>query len=713
MKQVLLKTGTIKLEEVPSPVVGASNILVRVSYSCLSVGTESTSMASMTEPLYKRALKQPKKVKRAVQMVREQGLISTVNKIRNTLTSGQPTGYSASGIIIAIGCQVDGFKIGDRVTCAGAGVANHAEIINVPVNLAVRVPEGVPLLDASTVTMGAIAMQGVRRAAPTLGEHIVVVGLGLLGQLTVQLLKANGCQVIGIDIDSSRLEIARSCGMDMGINPLTDEQVSQVAWMTGGLFADAVIVTAASTSNDIISLAMRVCRKKGRVVLVGDVGLDLKREDFYRKELDFFISTSYGPGRYDPNYEDQGHDYPLPYVRWTENRNMAAYLQLLADGKVMLTPLGPEVFDLSEAETVYSRLAQETPKPLLAFLRYSENLDHDVTHHLVLNLPIKKPSEKIRVALIGAGNFAQEMHLPNIAKIRNRYEIRWVISRTGSHAKAVALQYNAAFAGTDYQEMLGDPDVDLVLIATRHDTHASIALDALNAGKHVLVEKPLALYDDELAAIELFYSTPGAMKPFLMTGFNRRYSPPISYIKNLVQKRIGPMMISYRMNAGYLPPDHWVHGPSGGGRNIGEACHIYDLFAFLTGSKPVSFNVSSIDAPAGGARPNENFVTTITYSDGSLATLLYTALGCAEHSKERMDIYVNGKVISLDDYRLVSIDGGNCKEWSASMSQKGQFEELIALADTIEKGICDQSVIKEQFVSTRLSFLIEQQLHAS
>ncbi|MDH1109239.1 bi-domain-containing oxidoreductase [Pseudomonas otitidis] len=712
MKQLLLKQGAARLEDVPAPLVGSKHVLVHVQFSCVSVGTEAASVVSAAEPLYKRALKHPEKIRRAFDMVREQGLARTIERVRGTLSAGQPTGYSAAGTVVAVGDLVEGFKVGDRVACAGAGIANHAEFINVPVNLVVTVPAELPSQHAATVTLGAIALQGVRRTAPTLGETIMVVGLGVLGQLAVQLFKANGCRVIGVDPDPRRLEVARRCGMDLGVDPIQDDQVSRVAWMTDGLGADAVVVTAASASSDLISLAMRACRKKGRVVLVGDVGLDLKREDFYRKELDFLISTSYGPGRYDPNYEEEGQDYPLAYVRWTENRNMAAYLELLEQGKVDLQALSPEIVDLAEAEALYARLAKGQPRPLLALLRYPVDVPQEREHSLMLRQPARGDG-RIRVAVIGAGGFAQGMHLPNLVRLRERYEIRWIVSRTGSTAKAAATQFGASFAGTDYCEALADPDVDLVLIATRHHLHGVMAREALEAGKHVLIEKPLALLEDEIAAIEAFYANAGACpRPLLMTGFNRRHSPGIVQLKAMLGQRSAPMMISYRMNAGYLSPDHWVHGPEGGGRNIGEACHIYDLFAFLTDAEPISVEATAIGASAGGIRGNENFTATIRYSDGSVASLLYTSLGAASHPKERMDIYTDGKVLSLDDYRTVSVSGDSARSWTSPMPQKGQYEELVALADAIGSGVIDERNIRSQLATTRLALAIEKQLQS-
>jgi predicted dehydrogenase/threonine dehydrogenase-like Zn-dependent dehydrogenase len=706
MKQVLLRGGGATVEEVPAPGVGDRNILVRVHCSCISVGTESAGMAAAAVPLYKRAIRQPENVRLALQMVREQGVGRTIKRIRGMLAAGQPTGYSAAGEVTAVGPEVQGFAVGDRVACAGAGIANHAEYIDVPVNLAVPVPAGLSFEDACTVTLGAIALQGVRRTTPTLGETVLVVGLGILGQLTVQMLKANGCRVLGVDPDADRVQTALALGLDRGFSPSRDDVVTQVQWLTDGLGCDAAVVTAASSGSEIISQAMQACRKKGRVVLVGDVGLDLKREDFYKKELDFLVSTSYGPGRYDPHYEEGGQDYPLPYVRWTENRNMAAYLALLADGAVKLAPLRPVVFDIAQAQAAYQRLNDGIDKPLLALLRYPAR--QDAAQRSVRLSTAAVHTGKVRVALVGAGGFAQGVHLPNLVKMRDRFELRWIQSRTGASAKAVAKQYEVPFAGTDFEEVLADPHVDLVMIATRHHLHADLALRALRAGKHVFVEKPLALNEAELLSIEAFYAQgDDGGQPLLMTGFNRRFSPPVQRIKQLLEHRSGPMMISYRMNAGFLPPEHWVHGPEGGGRNIGEACHIYDLFNFLTGSEPVDVQAVAIHHAVGGTRRNENFSATVSFADGSVANLMYTSFGAKEHPKESMDVFFDGKVIVLDDYRKVLVSGSRASGWAAAASQKGQYEQLVALAQSLKGGKPWPVDLASQLATMRVAFRVE------
>lgn len=706
MKQVLIKGGEVVVEEVPAPKVSPKNILVAVTCSCVSVGTEIASVKMSGLPLYRRALKQPENVKRVLEMVRDQGIKRTLDRVRGKLSAGAPTGYSASGVVISTGAAVEGFSVGDRVACAGAGIANHAEIISVPVNLAVKVPDEVSDQDASTVTLGAIAMQGVRRAAPTLGETIAVIGLGILGQLTTQLLKANGCRVIGTDIEPRKMDIALSHGMDATVGGETDF-VEGVIRLTDGYGADAVIITAATASDEVVSLAMRATRKKGRVVLVGDVGLNLRRSDFYSKELDFLISTSYGPGRYDPVYEEEGNDYPIAYVRWTENRNMEAYLNLVACGKLHVNDLPSETYPVDNAEKAYAKLKGAGDKPLLVFLTYPADPQKQEFITRRVDMPAKRvPSGIIRVGLAGAGSFAQAVHLPNMVKLRNKITLHAVMSRTGANAKAVAKQYEASYATTDYSEILSDPDVDLVMITTRHNLHGQMVIEALRAGKHVFVEKPLAMSRQELDAIAAFYDENGTGQ-LLMTGFNRRFSPAIQRAKSLLQQRSTPIIVNYRMNAGFIPSDHWVHGEEGGGRNIGEGCHIYDLFDFLTDADVESIEAAAITPSGKQWRKNDNFVAIIKYTDGSVCTLTYTALGSRDYPKEMMEIYADGLVIEMNDYRLLEVAGSKAKGWSSSTMQKGQMEEMIALVECISTGGSWPISLIEQLRATQISFDVE------
>ena len=664
-------------------------------------------------PLYRRALKQPENVRRVVQMIKDEGLKHTMDRVRGKLAFGSATGYSAAGEVIAIGSDVTGFRVGDRVACAGAGVANHAEFIDVPVNLAVKVPPQVGLDIASTVTLGAIAMQGVRRANPTLGESCVVIGLGLLGQLCAQMLRANGCKVFGVDIDAHRLAIAAASGIHHPMNPSDGDYVAAVHRLTDGFGADAVVICAASGSDDIVSKAMQCCRRKGRVVLVGDVGLHLQRSDFYQKELDFLISTSYGPGRYDPGYEEGGADYPISHVRWTENRNMQAYLDLVASERVSFGNFPPAVFALDKANEAYASVSGSTRNSLVALLKYREDAAAD--RSMALPSAAQASRGPIGVTLVGAGGFAQGMHLPNLRKLKDRFSLRGVVSRTGANAKAVGQQFGAAFAGTDFKAAIDDRDTSLILIATRHHLHGSMVLEALRAGKNVLVEKPLALREAELDAIESFYAQRAEQPaPLLMTGFNRRFSPAMKQAKQWLAARSTPLIVNYRMNAGFIPSNHWVHGEEGGGRNLGEACHIYDLFAFLTAASPVRVTAECMSAAGRQWSANDNFIATIAYSDGSLCSLTYTSLGTKEFPKERMEIFCDGTVIELDDYRSLKMTGRKAAAWSAAAPAKGQFQELEDLAAWFRDPSAPWPIsLTDQIAASRVALEVERQLKSN
>jgi predicted dehydrogenase/threonine dehydrogenase-like Zn-dependent dehydrogenase len=708
LKQILIKAGGVVVEKVPAPQVSSKSILVKVSSSCVSVGTEMTGVKGSGQPLYRRALQQPEKVKQALEMVKQRGLKNTTDFLRSKKHQESPTGYSAAGEIVAIGDDVEGFSLGQHVACAGAGIANHAEIIDVPVNLAVKMPESLSFYLASTVTLGAIAMQGVRRTNPTLGETIVVVGLGILGQITVQLLTANGCRVIGIDIDPDRINTAIDNGMHYGIDPAAENYVERVHLLTENFGADAVIVTAAAKSNEIISEAMQTCRKKGRVVLVGDVGLDLKREDFYAKELDFFISTSYGPGRYDPVYEQGGNDYPLPYVRWTENRNMEEFLKLLSEKKITLENMYEKPYPVENAAEAYNALKNAVKKPLLVLLAYSANEDAFINKVIVRHA--NKKNGLVNVALAGAGGFAQSAHLPNMAKLSKKYQLHAVMSRTGANAKYIAKQYNAEYATSSYEELLKDESVDLVFVTTRHNLHAKMVLQALKSGKNVFVEKPLALRSDELDMIEEFYKA-SKQPPVLMTGFNRRFSPALQRAKSALKNCTTPLIVNYRMNAGYIPLDVWVHGNEGGGRNIGEACHIYDLFNYLTDAEVETIHASAVTPKGKQWTKNDNFVATVKYTDGSVCTLTYTAMGNKSESKEKMEIYFDGKVITMDDYQSLTVAGSKGLNWNSKIMQKGLLEEIDSLADSILSANEWPISLEQQIQATRTSFEVERQIN--
>lgn len=684
MKQVLIGRDGITVQEVAAPTLEPGHVLVRVSRSCISVGTEMSGVRASNLPLWKRAMQRPDQVRRIVEMVCTQGVDRTLAAVRGKIDALHPVGYSAVGQVVAVGEGVEGVAIGDRVACAGSQSAFHAGIVRVPRNLIALVPEGVDDDAAATVTLGAIALQGLRRAAPTLGETVVVVGLGLLGQLTVQLLKASGCRVIGADLDPARNRLALELGLDAALAPEDEQSAAQVARLTDGVGADAVIVTAASASQELLNTAFRMCRRKGRVVLVGDVPMTIDRGEVYAKELDFLISTSYGPGRYDRTFEERGLDYPVGYVRWTETRNMQAYLGLLAAGRVRVAPMIGATYNVTEAPCAYAAL-MGAERPLALLLAYPQDPAPE---------PRRAPNPRarpvrdgaVRLGVIGPGGFAQGTLLPIVQSLPDLYAVRAVVARSGHTAHSVARQTGAAYSGTEVAELLADPEIDAVMIATRHDSHGALALQALQAGKHVFVEKPLALTRVELDAIETFYAAANGHGPVLLTGFNRRFSRYVATMASAVADRAGPLIVNYRVNAGHIPPDDWVHGPEGGGRNRGEACHFYDVMTALIGARAVSVQAQAIRPAGGHYLATDNFVATIGFADGSVGTLTYTALGAAGYPKERFEIFCDGKVYAVDDYKAFQAAGARLRGPSSTRPDKGHREELQAFGRAVRDG---------------------------
>jgi predicted dehydrogenase/threonine dehydrogenase-like Zn-dependent dehydrogenase len=685
---------------------------VRVSWSCVSPGTELASAAdTSTGGVLDRLRRDPAKVRKALNILQTGGLRSFSAIARERLTRSSPSGYSCAGTVLETGPAVELFATGERVACAGDQYARHAELVAVPVNLAVRIPDGVTMPDASTVALGAIAMQGVRRAQPSVGERIGVIGLGFLGQLTVQILKASGCVVFGWDLDPARIAQSKALGLDAGAER-EDDVVNAVQRFSEGYGLDAVLITAATKSNEPLYLAMQMARRKGRVVVVGDVGLTVRRDLIYAKELDLLISTSYGPGRYDPTYEEEGVDYPYAYVRWTENRNMQAYLELIASGRIGLSSLINRRMSVSQAGEAYRALKEENPRPYTVLLEYPNTNEARVGRQITLKPPVPVKAGRIRLAILGAGSFARGVHVPNLQRLNDRFQIEAVATRQGATALATARQLGARIAATDYKEVLGDPAVDAVLIATRHHLHAKMVEEALRSGKHVFVEKPLAITEEELESLdrvvyELHNSPSGC--PVVFVGFNRRYSPYAVRLRELIERRSTPINLGYRMNAGYLPPEHWVHGPEGGGRVLGEACHILDLFRFLTGSSAVEVCATGIRSPRRDVVPTDNFSATIRYGEGSVCTLLYTAQGGKELPKEFLEMHVDGRSFLLDDYKSLT-SFGTAAQIRTKTQEKGHCEELIAFHKMVTGALDRQAIWAEALEVTRTAFKIDRQL---
>lgn len=710
MKQVLLRRGKIFVEDVPAPLVGKGNILVEVGYSLISTGTEVEGIRRSGEPLVRKAAEHPERFKELIGILTERGVKKTLSFVGSKINAGQALGYSCSGIAIQVGEEVEGIKPGDRVACAGAGKANHAEIVLVPENLVVRVPDGCGLEDAASVALGSIAMQGVRRAGSSLGEIVAVIGLGLLGQITVQLLKSAGCRTIGFDILAERVELAEELGLDRGFTVPEEDAIGQVLHLTDAHGVDATIITAAAPGdNDIIRLAAEITRKKGKIVVVGDVGLGLRRSPLYEKEMDVLISSSYGPGRYDDNYETKGVDYPYAYVRWTEKRNMAEYLQLLAESKLDFRRLVWRTYPFEQAPEAYRALRDSDEKPLAILLDF--HLDEAETNakiktRLEITPGVKAGNRPINVAVIGAGGFAKSVHLPNLQKLSDLYRIRAIGTATGVNAKEAAKQFGAVYCSTDYREILADDEVDMVIICTRHNLHSRISEEAARAGKAIYSEKPMALNQVELEELVNALSDTGV--PFTV-GFNRRFSPAARMSREIVRFRINPLTVIYSVNAGFIPPENWVHGEEGGGRIVGEACHMFDIFNYLTGSEIASFDVSAISPATENISARDNFAATLKYADGSVCTLIYTALGAPELPKERIEIYCDNRTLVIDDFKELSVYGGKGGGWKGPQD-KGHMKAL----ESFGRSICNREgpiiPLEELVRATEISFLVDREV---
>jgi predicted dehydrogenase/threonine dehydrogenase-like Zn-dependent dehydrogenase len=711
MKQAIIKKGKVLTEDIPAPLVSDGALLIKVVNSCISAGTEMVSVSSSGTPVIQRVLKQPEKVAKILKMARSEGIMKIYRQVKGEIDAGLPVGYSVSGVVIAVGKGVDEFRVGDRVAAAGGGLAYHAEYVDVPVNLVVKIPGKLSYRESSSVALGAIALHGVRRAGLELGEYCVVMGTGILGLITVQLLAASGVRVLAIDLDDKRLELAGQMGAELVLNPTKEDPVGKVVNFSGVLGADAVIFTASTSSNEPLSQAFRMCRRKGKVVLVGVSGMQIDRKDIYPKEIDFIISTSYGPGRYDQDYERKGMDYPYAYVRWTEGRNLSEYLRLIESGRINLQAMISREYGIEQVKTAFESLEDPGNKPLMVLLDYGapdealfESYREQERLVPVSIQPVKK--DVINVALIGAGSFARNMHLPHLGKLDHQYKLYAVADISGPTAKTTAEQFRASYATTDPEELFKDEKVDLVLICTRHDSHGGLVLSALKNEKHVFVEKPLAISTKELDEIEAFYQEGTVDKnPLLMVGFNRRFSPYASKIKSVIEKRVGPAFIKYDMNAGYISPDHWVH--ENGGRIVGEACHIIDLFHYLLGERVKSVSFESTTPSSGKFTGSDNKSMVFSFTDGSVATLGYFALGSKDYPKEHMQVHFDERSIIMKDYLSMKGYGIKSVNMNTSRPSKGHFEELKAFYDALKQPSQGWPIsLHDMLDTTRLTFLI-------
>ena len=679
MKQVQqnLQSGVTEVVDTPVPALAAKSLLIATTHSLVSVGTEKMLVDFGRGNLVQKARQQPDKVKQAFDKVRTDGLMPTVAAIQNKLDTPLTLGYCNVGRLIEQDSNLTGFTVGDRIASNG----KHAGVVCVPHTLCAKIPDNVDDESATFTVMGAIALQGMRLTNPTLGETVVVTGLGLIGLLAVQLLRANGCRVLGIDFDPEKLALAEQFGAETVNLNAGQDPVAQAELLTAGRGVDAVLITASTKSNEPMSQAAQMCRKRGRVVLVGVVGLELSRADFYEKEISFQVSCSYGPGRYDTNYEQQGNDYPVGFVRWTEQRNFEAILQLMSSGSLNVEPLISHRFKLEDAPAAYELVSSGNPLGVL--LQYPQEVVTQDSRTIALNSDPVTRAGKAVIGFIGAGNYASSVLVPAFANTSAR--LRTIASATGTSSVHVGNKHGFELATTDASELQADPDITAVVITTRHNSHTKWVVSALRAGKHVFVEKPLALTAAELAEITQVYEEQSRepSQPLLMVGFNRRYAPQVTTARRLLEQANQPATMIMTVNAGSIPTDHWTQDLAvGGGRILGEACHFVDLMRHLAGHPITDVKSTLMDSA------NADTATiTLSFANGSMGTLHYLANGNKAIPKERLEIYCGGAVLQLDNFRSMKGYGWkNFRTQRLPRQDKGQKHCAKAFVEAIETG---------------------------
>ena len=706
MKQVLqnLKNGSTEVAEVPAPRAARGQLLIRTTRTLVSAGTERMMVDFGKASLIDKARQQPDKVRMVLDKISTDGLMPTIAAVRNKLDQPLAMGYCNVGEVVEVGAGVTGYAVGDRVASNG----KHAELVAVPVNLCAKVPDAVPDEAAAFTVLGSIALQGIRLAQPTLGETVVVTGLGLIGLVTVQLLRAQGCRVLGLDFDADKLALARRFGAEVVDLKSGADPVAAALEYSRGRGVDAVIVTASTKSSEPMHQAALMCRKRGRIVLVGVTGLELSRADFFEKELSFQVSCSYGPGRYDPNYEDKGQDYPVGFVRWTEQRNFEAVLDMLAEGRLDVAALVSHRFGIAEAERAYAVVGGSEPS-LGIVLRFADpGTEATAPVRTVSLVPagaatIAKVDGTPSVSVIGAGNYAGAVLIPAFKATGAR--LARIASAGGASSVHLGRKFGFAEATTDIAALLTDPGADAVVISTRHDTHADYVLRALAAGKHVFVEKPLALTQGEIDHIEA--AARAAPKQLLMVGFNRRFAPQIVKTRQLLAGAPGAKTLVMTVNAGAIPVAHWTQDRTvGGGRLVGEGCHFVDLLRFLVGAPIKSFQVARM----AGATPDTASVT-LRFEDGSLGTLLYLANGSKAFPKERLEVFAAGRVLQLDNFRrLIGFGWPGFTKMNLWRQDKGQTACTAAFVAALKSGGASPIPLGELVEVSRISIQIEEAL---
>lgn len=681
MKQLLqnLRDGKAVVEEVPVPAPRPGMALVRTAASLVSAGTERMVVSFAEKGLVGKARSRPDLVRQVLEKARREGLVTTVQAAFDRLDQPMALGYSSAGTIVTLGEGMHGFQVGQRVACAGGGYAVHAEYNLVPRNLLTPLPEGVDFEAGAFTTLGAIALHGFRLAEPGLGETVAVIGMGLLGLLAGQIAAAAGCRVLGIDVDPARVELAASLGLQASARP---EAEGAATAFTAGRGFDVVLICADTASNDPIVLAGAIARDRGKVVATGAVGLEFPRKTYYEKELSFINSRSYGPGRYDSSYEEGGLDYPIGYVRWTEGRNFEAVVELLAGGRLAVAPLVTHRFPIERAAEAYQVITGKTGESFLGVLLTYPDQEGAREPRMHVRPRGTLQAGPCSLGVVGAGLFANATLLPAIRKVKG-VRLVGIASSGGAHAAHAARKFGFAYAASDEDQIFQDEDINTVAILTRHDSHAQLALKGLAAGKHMFVEKPLALDRDQLAAVRAALAVEGC--PLLTVGFNRRFAPLARKLAGHFAGRAEPLFAHYRINAGHIPLGHWTHHPGqGGGRLLGEGCHFVDFLSFLAGGPPVSVRAQAL--PDGGRYHEDNFSLTMTFTDGSLGVVDYLANGDRSFPKERVEVFCGGRIAVLDDFRRLELVHSGRRRTFRSPQDKGWVDEWVAFSQAIEKG---------------------------
>jgi predicted dehydrogenase/NADPH:quinone reductase-like Zn-dependent oxidoreductase len=710
MKQVFqdARSAEISVLEVPVPKLLAGCVLVHTAASLVSAGTERASSEFASKNLLEKARMRPDLVREVLSKISRDGLLATVSTVRSRLDQPTALGYSSAGTVVAVGEGVADISPGNRVACAGAGHAVHAEFACVPRLLVARIPsETVSFDEAAFTTLGAVALHGVRIADAKLGDIVAVIGLGLLGQLTVQILKAAGCCVLGMDISEGRAQLARRLGAD-AVSTSSSGFQDLCLQHSGGHGADSVLITAQAASNDPVNLAGAVARNRAVVVAVGTVAMDIPRRFFYEKELDFRVSRSYGPGRYDAAYEQKGIDYPIGYVRWTETRNMEAFLKLIANRKLDLHSLVTHRFPIAEAHSAYDLITGKTHEPFLGMLIvYSDLADDTPQVNIAVSARPIASDKSVCIGLLGAGSFATSTLLPAMKRVGAEMVV--ACAANGSHARHAAEKFGFRFCTTDEQEILNNPAVNTVVIATRHHLHATQVKAALRSGKHVFCEKPLCLNEVELNSIVAARDDPASSRQLLMVGFNRRFAPLAVRLKSFLKDVREPLALNYRVNAGFLPVDHWLNDPlQGGGRVLGEVCHFVDFLCFLADALPMEVETRSLPNP--GHYSNDNIVCSLRFANGSQGTISYLANGDKSYSKERIEVFGGGSIAVLEDFRrLELVRGGNRRVYRSLLGQdKGHRGEWEMFITAIQTGAESPIPFREVVNATMATFALEE-----